>query len=135
MQRLNCSTLSFSACLGSFTSDRNRILRKPLLKSEKWSVFIYSHFQLTVKVGLSIQLNCRPSIKKGLVFRLVVCAATVSMPCVHIRHLKLYVGRKFSTYFLLGGEDTFDLLSVQGLKYFALINACQSCLFVFDNVS
>ena len=43
--------------------------------------------------------------KKLFVFRLVVFAATVSMPCVHIRHLKLHVSRKFSTYFSLGGMN------------------------------
>ena len=56
-----------------------------------------------MNVGLSIQLNCRPVRKKRFVFRLVVFAATVSMPCVHIRHLKSYVGRKFSNYFSLDG--------------------------------
>ena len=63
---------------------------------------IYSHSQLTVKVGLSIQLNCRPILENDF-FRLVAfAAATVSMPCLHIGHLKLYVSRKFSTYFSLG---------------------------------
>ena len=38
---------------------------------------IYSHFQLTMKVGLGIQLKCRPTLKNDLVFRLVVFAAIV----------------------------------------------------------
>ena len=42
---------------------------------------------------------------KRFVFRLAVFAATVSMPCVHNRHLKLHVSRKFSTYFSLGGMN------------------------------
>ena len=29
---------------------------------------IYSHFQLTMKVGLSIRLNCRPTLKNDLFF-------------------------------------------------------------------
>ena len=28
--------------------------------------FIYSHFQLTMKAGVSIQLNCRPMLKNVL---------------------------------------------------------------------
>ena len=40
---------------------------------------------------------------KTVFFCLVVFTATVSMPCVHIRHIKLQVSRKFSTYFLLRG--------------------------------
>ena len=64
--------------------------------------FIYSHFQLTMKVDLSIQLNCRPTLKT------ICCSfssvySTVCMPCVHIRHLKLYASRKFSTYFSSDG--------------------------------
>ena len=39
-----------SVFLGKSTSDRKRI-------------FIHSHFQLNMKVGLSIQLNCRPTLK------------------------------------------------------------------------
>ena len=53
---LNCSTLSFSACLGSSTSDCERIFGNPLLKVEKWPhFFIYSQFQLTMKVGFAIK--------------------------------------------------------------------------------
>ena len=60
---LNCSTLLFSACLGSSSSDNEKTFRNPLLKLDKWPLFfIYSHFQLTMKVGLSIQLNCRPTL-------------------------------------------------------------------------
>ena len=55
-----------------------------------------------MKVDLSIQLNFRPTLKT------VSCSyssvySTVCMPCVHIRHLKLYASRKFSTYFSSGG--------------------------------
>ena len=53
--------------------------------------FVYSHFQLTITVGLSIQVNCRPTLKKRFVFRLEVFAATLRMPYVHIRHFKLDV--------------------------------------------
>ena len=52
--------------------------RNPLLKLEKLLLFL-GHFQLSMKVGLSEQLNCR-----------VVFAAALSMPCVHIRDPKLY---------------------------------------------
>ena len=54
--------------------------------------------------GLSIELNCRPTLKNDLFF-VNGFAATVSMPCVHIRHLKLYMDRKFGTYFSLGGMN------------------------------
>ena len=43
--------------------------------------------------------------QKQFVFCLSVFAATVSMPCVHAKHLKLYVSRKFSTYFSLAGMN------------------------------
>ena len=69
------------------------------------ALFISGHFLLIIKVGLSIQLNCPPALKSNLFFLLVVFAATVSMLGVHIRHLKLYVSRKFSTYFLLSGMN------------------------------
>ena len=59
-----------------------------------------------MKVGLSIKPN-RPTLKNEF-FRLVELAATVSMPCVHIRHLKLYVSRKFDTYFSLGGMNEWN---------------------------
>ena len=60
--------LSFSAWLSSSTSDRERIFRNPLLKLEIHRFFIHSYFQLTLKVGLSIQLNCRPTLKNDLFF-------------------------------------------------------------------
>ena len=73
---------------------------KPTAKTGEIAAFlIYTSFQLTMKVGLSIQLkDCHPTLKND-VFCLVVFAANVVMPCVHIRHLKLYVNRKFSSYF------------------------------------
>ena len=62
-------------------SDRKRILRNPLLKQdfsnfskstdkteEMTDFLIYSHFQLTTKVALSIQLICCPTLKKDLFF-------------------------------------------------------------------
>ena len=54
--------------MGCFGSDRKRILRNPQLKLEKWPLFLLSHvtFQLTIKVGLSIQLNCRSTLKNDL---------------------------------------------------------------------
>ena len=45
--------------------------------------FIYSHFQLTMKVGLSMQLNCRPTFENDLFFvtyclqQLSVCPAFI----------------------------------------------------------
>ena len=56
-----------------------------------------------MKVGLSIQFNCRPTLKKRFVFRLVVFSLTVSMHCIDVRNLKIHVSQKFSTYFSLGG--------------------------------
>ena len=58
-----------------------------------------------MEVDLSIQLDCRSNAYKQFVFHLVVFAETVSMPCVHISHLKLNVNRKFSAHFSLGGMN------------------------------
>ena len=66
---LNCSTPSFPACLGSSTSDRKRSLSNPAAKTgEIVAFYIHSHSQLTTKVGLSIQLNCRPTLQNDLFF-------------------------------------------------------------------
>ena len=42
MQCLSCSILSFSACLGSSTTDRERTFRNPPLKLEKWPLFLFT---------------------------------------------------------------------------------------------
>ena len=52
------TVLSFSAYLSSSAS----------AKAVKWPLFIYSNFQLTMKVGLSIKLNCRPVLKNDFFF-------------------------------------------------------------------
>ena len=94
---LNCSIISFSVCLVSPTYDRERIFRKTLPKLEKWPLclqpFSTSHenwFEHTAKL------------QSNDVSHLIVFAANVSMPCVHIRYLKSYINRKLSTYFSLG---------------------------------
>ena len=40
------------------------------------------------------------------------------MPCVQIRHLKLHVSQKFSTYFSLGGMNVMFLLLVNRFEKF-----------------
>ena len=38
------------------------------ITGEMVAFFIHRHFQLTMKVGLSIQLDCRPTLKNDLFF-------------------------------------------------------------------
>ena len=71
-----------------------------------------------MKSGLSIQLNCHPRLKYDF-FYVVVFAATVSMPCIHIRHLKLHVSWKFSTYFSSRMEAPVLLTCREGYVYFS----------------
>ena len=121
MLRLNCSTLSFSTCLDSSggitllssnavatcldssTPDRKRIFRNSLLRLGKWPLYYLQSFSTNHESWLEHAAELSSNTYKQFVFCLVVFAATESMPCVHIRDLKLYVSRKFSTYFSLGG--------------------------------
>ena len=93
--------LSFSVFLGSSTYDRKKNFWKPTVKTREMAAFfIYGHFQPTMKVGLSIQLI--------VVLRLkTICFSfnSVCSNCIHIKCLKLYVSRKFSTYFSLDGMN------------------------------
>ena len=58
--------MSFSACQGSSASDCKRTSKSTAKKGEMAAFLIYSHVQLTMKVGLSIQLNNRPTLKNDL---------------------------------------------------------------------
>ena len=50
-------------------------------------------------------MNRPPTLKNDLFFCLVVFAATVCMPCIHIRDLKLHASRKVSSSFSSGGMN------------------------------
>ena len=50
-------------------SDHKRSCLKPTAKTGEMATFSsYSHFQLPMKVGLSIQLNCHAMLKNDLFF-------------------------------------------------------------------
>ena len=98
---LNCSALSFSVCLGSATSDRERSFQNPWLKQEKWPFLLFTVISNYPWKLVWAYSSTAVQHLKTIWFRLVVLAAFLSMPCGHNRHLELYVSRKFSTYFSL----------------------------------
>ena len=89
---------TFSVFPSSPASDCSRIFKTHCCNWRNGPFFICSYFQLTMEVGLSIQLNSSPTLKNDL-FSFSSVAASVRMPCIHTGHVKLYVRRKFSTYF------------------------------------
>ena len=74
------------------------------LTNSKWLFFSFT-LSAYHESWLEYSVEFLSSTWKQFVFHLVVFAATVSMLCIHIRHLKLYVSRQFSTYFPSGGKN------------------------------
>ena len=74
-----------------------------ILKVTKFQLPTPKYFSTVLKNILGTIMPF-PGLKR-IVFCLVVFAAIVSMPCVHIRDIKLYVSQKCSTYFSSSGMN------------------------------
>ena len=105
MSKLFYSVMSFSAYIGGSISDRERIFQNLPLKLEECPLFYLQSFSMNHENWFehTAELSCNTY--RQFVFRFVVFAETVSMPCIHIRHLKSSVSRKFHTYFSSGGMN------------------------------
>ena len=72
----------------TYSSDHKRIFRNRMLKLKEWPLFYLQSFLANLKSWFEPEFSSNAW--KRFVFHSVVFADTLSMHCVHIRHLKLY---------------------------------------------